>query len=129
VKLETIYLKQNKLNSIHSQTFNHLNKLDFLWLNENICIDRFYENSHTQLTSIAKDLQKCSLNYVEVIEKITEISDQQKLDALKRDVDEMRENIKSVEDNLKRMKLKLELMEESIEYFQKQQSNNISNYI
>lgn len=64
LRVNTIYLTGNRINSIHPDFIQGLNNLNNLHLEENICVDQWFTRSGSALQpSIPETLQGCFSNF------------------------------------------------------------------
>ncbi len=59
--MKYVYLDGNKFSALHPRMFSHLTKLNFLWLENNTCIDKNFYNK--PLKEIELELANCGVGY------------------------------------------------------------------
>jgi archaellum component FlaC len=61
-KLEKVILKHNKFSVLHPQMFSHLANINYLWLENNTCVDKNYY-SVPSMAEVEKELTMCGIGY------------------------------------------------------------------
>ena len=62
-KIRRIYLHQNRISTLHSQTFSQLSNLNYISLSGNTCIDKTFVNANQKFVEIENEISKfCKLS-------------------------------------------------------------------
>lgn len=92
--LKFSHVDKNKIKFLNGATFNHLNRLEKVWLSENDCIDKNFEGQNEILRMLEDVTAKCSFN--ESDDENEQKTFQELFDKQKREIESLEKFIKTI---------------------------------